>query len=63
MSAKDTTQSSAPTWPAHPGSWEESVLSWYEQVGRAFKRDQRNDLTQITTPQDAGRSPVPTAAT
>jgi hypothetical protein len=62
MSSKDTTQSSAPTWPAHPGSWEESVLSWYEQVGRAFKREQRADLDQITTPQDTNQSPVPTPA-
>jgi len=59
MSSKDTTQSPAPTWPAHPDSWEESVLSWYEQVGRAFKRDQRSDLTQITAPQDTNPSPVP----
>jgi hypothetical protein len=63
MSSKDTTQSPAPTWPAHPGSWEESVLSWYEQVGRAFKRDQSPDLDHITAPQDTQRARVPSPAT
>jgi hypothetical protein len=49
-------------WAARHGSWEESVLSWHEQIDEAFRRRQARgmvDLDAITparTPQPRPRS-------
>ena len=48
-------------WGAAPGTWEEAVLSWHEQIQTVF-RNRKDNNTRVTTrshpPQDPNSEPT-----